>query len=110
MQAMMYRTRQIEIITANQFQYMMCIMLKNGNRTHEPGDTPGKIGDTIFQAALDILFEGGYLSVTELLKAFGRYGIYLSRTALEDLMYLREGTLYQEPKIITFLSVKADDD
>ena len=110
MQAMMYRTRQLDIISANQFQYMMRIMSKNRYRTHEPGDKPGEIGDTIFQAALDMLFEGGYLTVRELLKEFGRYGIYLSQNDLEKLMYLREGTLYQEPKIIPFMTIKKDTD
>lgn len=110
MQAMMYRTRQLDIISANQFQYMMRIMSKNRYRTHEPGDKPGEIGDTIFQAALDMLFEGGYLTVRELLKEFGRYGIYLSQSDLENLMYLREGTLYQEPKIIPFMTIKKDTD
>lgn len=110
MQAMMYRTRQLDIISANQFQYMMRVMSKNRYRTHEPGDKPGEIGDTIFQAALDMLFEGGYLTVRELLKEFGRYGIYLSQNDLENLMYLREGTLYQEPKIIPFMTIKKDTD
>lgn len=108
MQAMMYRARQLDIISTNQFQYMMRTMSKNGNRTHEPGDKPGEIGDTIFQAALDMLFEGGYLTVRELLKEFGRYGIYLSQRDLENLMYLREGTLYQEPKVIPFMTIKKD--
>lgn len=35
MQAMMYRARQLDIISTNQFQYMMRTMSKNGNRTHE---------------------------------------------------------------------------
>ena len=108
MQAMMYRARQLDIISTNQFQYMMRTMSKNGNRTHEPGDKPGEIGDTIFQAALDMPFEGGYLTVRELLKEFGRYGIYLSQHDLENLMYLREGTLYQEPKVIPFMTIKKD--
>lgn len=108
MQAMMYRARQLDIISANQFQYMMRTMSKNGNRTHEPGDKPGEIGDTIFQAALDMLFEGGYLTVKDLLKEFGRYGIYLFQKDLENLMYLREGTLYQESKVIPFMTIKQD--
>ena len=108
MQAMMYRARQLDIISANQFQYMMRIMSKNGYRLHEPGDKPGEIGDTIFQAALDMLFEGGYLTVSELLREFGRYGIYLSQHDLENLMYLREGTLYQESKVIPFMTIKKD--
>ena len=109
MQAMMYRARQLDIISTNQFQYMMRTMSKNGNRTHEPGDKPGEIGDTIFQAALDMLFEGGYLTVRELLKEFGRYGIYLSQSDLENLMYLREGTLYQEPSASTLPGVSNNE-
>ena len=83
-------------------------MSKNGKRIHEPGDKPGKIGDTIFQAALDMLFEGGYLTVKGLLKEFGRYGIFLSQKDIENLMYLREGTLNQEDKVIPFISIKND--
>ena len=106
MQAMMYRARQLDIITANQFQYMMRIMSKNRWRVQEPGDRPGEIGDTIFQAALDILFEGEYLTVDKLLKEFGKYGIFLPQEDLENLMYLKEGTLDQKSKVIPFITVK----
>lgn len=108
MQAMMYRARQIGIITDNQFQYMMRIVSKNGWRTKEPGDVPGQIRDTIFQGAIDLLFDGGYLTVDELLREFGRYGVILSQEDLENLMCLKEGTLRQEAKVIPFMSVKAD--
>ena len=108
MQAMMYRARQIGIITNNQFQYMMRIVSKNGWRTKEPGDVPGQISDTIFQGAIDLLFDGGYLTVDELLREFGRYGVILSQEDLENLMCLKEGTLRQEAKVIPFMSVKAD--
>ena len=106
MQAMMYRTRQLDIISANQFQYMMRTVSKNGWRTKEPGDVPGQLKDTIFQGAIDLLFDGGYLSVHELMREFNHYGIILSQSDLENLMGLREGTLYQESKIIPFMTVK----
>ena len=106
MQAMMYRTRQLDIISANQFQYMMRTVSKNGWRTKEPGDVPGQLKDTIFQGAIDLLFDGGYLSVHELIREFNHYGIILSQSDLENLMGLREGTLYQESKIIPFMTVK----
>lgn len=108
MQAMMYRARQLGIITVNQFQYMMRIISKNGWRKKEPGDVPGRIRDTIFQGAIDVLFDGGYLTVGELLKEFGNYGVILSQEDLENLMCLKEGTLRQEAKVIPFISVKAD--
>lgn len=108
MQAMMYRAWQLDVISSNQFQYMMRTVSKNGWRTKEPGDVPGQIRDTIFQGAIDILFDGGYLTVDELLREFGHYGVVLSQEDLENLMCLKEGTLRQEAKVIPFISVKKD--
>jgi hypothetical protein len=97
MQAMMYRARQLGIITGNQFSYMMRQVSKNGWRKHEPGDAPGDLNSTIFQGALDILFEDGYLDSHELRVQFAKYGIILSDKDLTDLMGLREGTIVPEP-------------
>lgn len=108
MQAMMYRACQLDIITPNQFQYMMRTVSKNGWRTKEPGDVPGQIRDTIFQGAIDLLFDGGYLTVDELMREFARYGLILTQRDLENLMCLKEGTLRQEAKVIPFISVKDD--
>lgn len=108
MQAMMYRAWQLDIISSNQFQYMMRTMSKNGWRTKEPGDVPGQMRDTIFQGAIDLLFDGGYLTVDELLREFARYGVILSQEDLENLMCLKEGTLRQEAKVIPFISVKKE--
>lgn len=109
MQAMMYRARQLNVISANQFQYMMRIVSKNGWRTKEPGDVPGQMGETIFQGAIDLLFDGGYMTVDELLRDFASYGIILSQKDLENFMCLREGTLKRKEKIIPFMSVKKDN-
>ena len=81
---------------------------KNGWRTKEPGDVPGQIRDTIFQGAIDLLFDGGYLTVDELMREFARYGLILTQRDLENLMCLKEGTLRQEAKVIPFISVKDD--
>ena len=108
-QAMMYRTRQLGIISANQFQYMMRIVSKNGWRTKEPGDVPGQLKDTIFQGAIDLLLDGGYLSRNELIHEFAQNGVILSQDDLENLMCLRSGTLDQESKVIPFLTVKHED-
>ena len=110
MQAMMYRARQLDIITDNQFQYMMRIVSKNGWRTKEPGDVPGQIRDTVFQGAIDLLFDGEYVTVDELLNVIAQYGAGLSQEDLENLMCLKTGTLNQKSKIITFLSVKVGDE
>lgn len=97
MQAMMYRARQLGIITGNQFSYMMRQVSKNGWKRHEPGDAPGDLNSTIFQGSLDILFEGGYLDSHDLRVQFAKYGIILSDKDLSDLMGLREGTIVPEP-------------
>lgn len=96
MQAMMYRARQLNIITGNQFSYMMRRVSKNGWRKKEPGDVPGKLNSTIFQAALDSLFEGEYLDSHELRVQFAKNGIILSDHDLTDLMGLKEGTIIPE--------------
>lgn len=108
-QAMMYRTRQMGIISANQFQYMMRIVSKNGWRTKEPGDVPGQLKDTIFQGAIDLLFDGGYLSRNELMHEFAQNGVILSQEDLENLMCLKTGTLDSESKVVPFLSIKRED-
>ena len=97
MQAMMYRARQLNIITGNQFSYMMRQVSKNGWRKKEPGDVPGYLNSTIFQAALDSLFEGEYLDSHELRVQFAKDGIILSDHDLTDLMGLKEGTIIPEP-------------
>lgn len=106
MQAMMYRARQLNLITANQFQYMMRIISAKGYKTHEPGDTPGKLNSTIFQGAVDVLFDGDYLNAKEMMQAFHDYGIYLSQKDLEDIMGLKAGTLTVGPKLIPFVKIK----
>lgn len=101
MQAMMYRARQLDIISVNQFQYMMRQISQKGWRTHEPGDVPGKLNSTIFQGAIDVLFDGGYLNTRELFRAFRDAGIWLNTRDMEDLMGLKPGTLDAGPKILS---------
>ena len=93
MQAMIYRARQLDIISWNQYSYMMRQVSKRGWRTNEPGYIPGKLNPTIFQASIDTLLEGEYLSKHDLRMSFLKNGIYLNETELEDLMALKEGTL-----------------
>lgn len=97
MQAMMFRARQLGIISGNQFSYMMRQISKNGWRKQEPGDAPGYLNSTLFQGALDKLFEAEYLDSHDLRVHFGKYGIILSDKDLTDLMGLKEGTIVPEP-------------
>ena len=97
-QAMMYRARQLEIITGNQFSYMMRQVSQNGWRKKEPGDVPGDLNSTIFQSTLDTLFDGEYLDSHELRVRLAEDGIILSDRDLIDLMGLKDGTLKPEPQ------------
>ncbi len=101
MQAMMYRARQLEIISGNQFQYMMRQVSQRGWRKHEPGDVEGTLNSTLFQGAIDVLFDGGYLSARALIRAFNDAGIYLKTCEMENLMGLLPGTLEVGPKIVS---------
>ena len=107
-QAMMYRARQLEIISANQFQYMMRMVSAKGWRTNEPGDVPGNINVNIFQGALDVLFEGNYLDSKSLMKDFYNKGICLSQKDLEDIMGLKEGTLNSNAGVFVLAKPKLD--
>ncbi|BAK48482.1 hypothetical protein CXIVA_25140 [Clostridium sp. SY8519] len=73
-----------------------------GNRTHEPGDVLGSLSNTIFQGAVDVLFDRGYLNAVELKRAFYDAGICLNSRDMEDLMGLKPGTLETESKIVPF--------
>ena len=77
--------------------------IQKGWRTKEPGDTPYYLNENIFQGAIDVLFEAGYLTPTTLLRLFKKYGITLYASDIEELLHLREDTLKEEseaPRII----------
>lgn len=92
-QAMIYRTQQLGIITSNQYSYLMRQVSKNGWRTKEPGDVPGYLNETIFQGAIDILFKNDYFDAYTFMRELKKYGITLYSQDIEDLLQLREGTL-----------------
>lgn len=101
-QAMMYRAWQLNIISANQFQYMMRQVSKNGWRLKEPGDVLGRLQDNIFQGAIDLLLDGGYMSKAEIISEFAKAGIIFNHEDLENLMCLKSGTLAPEAREIKF--------
>lgn len=105
-QAMMYRARQLNIISANQYQYMMRQVSKNGWRTKEPDDVPGVLNESIFQGAIDLLFDNKILTPKGLMADFKRNGVILYPEMIEELLHLREGTLKVEDKIIPLFIMK----
>lgn len=105
-QAMMYRARQLDIISANQYQYMMRQISKNGWRTKEPDDVPGVLNESIFQGAIDLLFDNKILTPKSLLSDFKRHGVALYPEMIEELLHLKEGTLKVEDKVIPLFRIK----
>ena len=105
-QAMIYRAHQLEAITDNQYQYMMRQVSKKGWRTNEPDDTPYYLDENIFQGAIDVLFEAGYLTPTTLLRLFKKYGVTLYPSDIEALLHLREDTLKEETALPRIIQLK----
>jgi Predicted Zn peptidase len=109
-QAMVYRSNQLGIITDNQFQYMMRQISKNGWRTKEPGDVPYSLNENIFQGAVDLLIEEKILNPASIMRTLKQYGITLYRQDIEELLHLREGTLLGEESKPQIIQLKRPDD
>ena len=69
-QAMIYRTHQLGIMSDNQYQYLMRQVSKNGWRINEPGDASYSLNENIFQGAIDLLIEQNVLTAKEILDLF----------------------------------------
>lgn len=109
-QAMIVRARQLNAITPSQYQYMFRQVSKNGWRLHEPDDTPGVLNESIFQGAIDLLFDNNILSVRTLLADFKRHGVSLYPGMIEELLHLKDGTLDIEEKVIPLFRIKKTED
>ena len=105
-QAMIYRTHQLKIITTNQYQYLMRQVSKNGWRLKEPDDTPFYLNESIFQGAIDLLFDNQILTSKMLMQEFRKYGVTLYPNTIEQLLHLRPGTLDYEDKIVPIFQLK----
>ncbi len=105
-QAMIYRTHQLKIITDNQYQYLMRQISKNGWRTKEPGDTPIKLNESIFQGAIDLLLNKRILTARSLIRKFEQYGVALYPHEIEKLLHLRKGTLKMEDVVTPIIQLR----
>ena len=105
-QAMIYRTHQLGIMSDNQYQYLMRQVSKNGWRQKEPGDEPYRLNESIFQGAIDLLIEENIYSAKEILDLFKRNGVTLYSTDIEELLHLRPDTLQVKEKIIPILQLR----
>ena len=106
-QAMIVRSRQLRAISASQYQYMFRQLSKNGWRLSEPNDTLGKLNESIFQGAVDLLFDNHILSPRKLLSDFDKQGLCLHPEMIEKLLNLRGGTLnYKKENVVPLVRMK----
>lgn len=92
-QAMIYRAHQLEILTSNQYQYLMRQISKNGWRGGEPGDVPYVLKDNLLRSAVDMLIKNNVLNGAEIVEELNNYGIAMHAGEIEELLCLKAGTL-----------------
>ncbi|MCL2717625.1 MAG: XRE family transcriptional regulator [Lachnospiraceae bacterium] len=109
MQAMIYRSNQLGLITENQFQYMMRQISKNKWRIKEPGDFPHRLNENIFQGAIDLLFEEKIFNPSGIINILKQHGVTLYRQDIENLLHLREDALFMEDKKVKIINIKSFD-
>lgn len=86
-QAMLYRSNDLGIITNNQFQYLMRQVGKRGWRMKEPGDSPHTLNENIFKMAVDLLLENGYTK-KDILEIFEKASVSIFSDEIEQLLNL----------------------
>lgn len=92
-QAMIYRTHQLNIITTNQYQYLMRQVSKNEWRMNEPDDRPFILNNNLLQSAIDMLLHNNVLSGDEIVNELKLRGLSMHKTEIEQLLNLESGTL-----------------
>lgn len=88
-QAMLYRANDLEIISNNQFQYLMRQVSQRGWRKKEPGDSPHVLNENIFKIAIDFLLENEY-SKKDIIDIFEKATVSLFSNEIEELLNLPE--------------------
>ena len=63
------------------------------------------LNESIFQGAIDLLFDNNILTPKTLLENFRKEGISLYPSMIENLLHLRKGTLDIEDKIIPLFKI-----
>lgn len=110
-QAMIYRAHQLEIISSNQYQYLMRQISKNGWREKEPDDKPYILTDNLLQKAISLLIDENELTSTGLIECLRSQGIFMHESELESLLSLKPGILEPKtPKQEALIQLKNLDD
>lgn len=96
-QAMLFRANELDVITNNQFQYLMRQVSSRGWRKKEPGDYPYTLNENIFKMAIKLLLDNDY-SKEDIINLFNESSVNLFSDEIEGLLNLPEGYLKIENK------------
>lgn len=86
-QAMLYRACDLDIISNNQFQYLMRQISSKGWRKKEPGDTPHVLNENIFKMGIELLLDNNYTK-QDVTNIFEKSSINLFSDEIEELLNL----------------------
>lgn len=86
-QAMLYRACDLDIISNNQFQYLMRQISSKGWRKKEPGDTPYVLNENIFKMGIELLLDNNYTK-QDVTNIFEESSISLFSDEIEELLNL----------------------
>lgn len=96
-QAMIFRANDLDVISNNQYQYLMRQVSSRGWRKKEPGDYPYTLNENIFKMAIKLLLDNDY-SKEDVVNLFNESSVNLFSDEIEELLNLPEGYLKIENK------------
>lgn len=93
MQAIIYRARQLDVISQNQYNYLMRQISLKGYRKKEPLDKKFQIDDSLINVSIEKLIKGFYVTPQQLLENFSNHGVRLYSKDISRLLCLDEEIL-----------------
>lgn len=98
--ALIVRAKHLDLITQNQYQYLMKQLSQKGYRTCEPfdKDTP-TAKPRYIREAMKMIFEEDGVTGKEFINSLGKNGVSLSCEMIENILNLPQGYLFQNDKI-----------
>ena len=96
--AMVIRAFDLEIISANQYQYLMRQISRNGWRTQEPLDEYMVVKrPKALKQAINMLLLNDYLTPRQIFLLFSKYQASLPKDVIDEVLNLEPDTLPDEP-------------
>ncbi len=92
-QAMVYRARQLDIISNNQFQYLMRQIVYRKWKIREPYDKLFDLKVNILQQAIDLLIKDNEYAANVIMESLEKKGLPFDLEEFENLLCLKRGTM-----------------